>query len=120
MQLFLSLLSLHLRSVAHAWQVDGPAGAVEVLTSTDDAVLKRLDAEPGMDGAYDLLRPGGKMREFFLNEVEAAKCTDKRGHRYSPAVVRPRCCTNISGQIEGLVRQSSFTEFGFRFLHRGH
>jgi hypothetical protein len=83
-----------------AWQVDGPAGAVEVLTSTDDAVLKRLDAEPGMEGAYDLLRPGGKMRKFFMNEVEAAKCTDKRGHRYSPAVVRPRYCTNVSGQTE--------------------
>ena len=88
-------------------QVDGPTGAVEVLTSTDDAVLKRLDAEPGMEGAYDLLRPGGKMRKLFLNEVEAAKCTYKRGHRYSLAVVRPRYCTNASGQTEGLVRQSS-------------
>ena len=67
----------------------GPAGAVEVLESRED-VLKKLDDEPGMKGAYDLLKPGGKMREFFLNEVEASRCKDSRSHRYSPTFVRLR------------------------------
>ena len=67
----------------------GPAGAVEVLESRED-VLKKLDDEPGMTGAYDLLKPGGKMREFFLNEVEASRCKDSRSHRYSPTFVRLR------------------------------